>query len=227
MKLKSSKGFTMVELLLVVCIISVLTSSFVGTAKSITNKANTTTDINNAEFCNTMLNMMATSDETIQQWASISDETHVITWNESGKRGGVPESGMMLEDLMNMDINDLTGMDLTELTGFDMSELSSMNIDELLNMDVSELTGIDMESMLGDIDLSSYNWEALFSDVLSLPVSQTGDGFMMIVNRDGNGFADFHTYAMCDLSQADLEALRREFNIGEEYWSIINGKGGK
>ncbi len=105
-----------------------------------------------------------------------------------------------------------------------------MMLDDLLNMDMNNLSNIDVSSLMsstGNIDLSNYNWESLFSDIVTLPVSQTGDGFMMIVNRDGNGTADFHTYALCDLSQADLEYLKSEFNISEEYWSIINGKGGK
>ncbi len=58
-------GFTLIELLVVLGIISVLIGSSYGSLMTVMNKTSMTTDINNAEFCNSMLNLMATSDETI------------------------------------------------------------------------------------------------------------------------------------------------------------------
>lgn len=60
-----------------------------------------------------------------------------------------------------------------------------------------------------------------------LPYSKTGDGFVIIVTRDGKGFAEFHCYALCDLTNDDINELVKKYDIIDSEKNKIQGKGGK
>ena len=46
-----------------------------------------------------------------------------------------------------------------------------------------------------------------------LPQSKTGDGFVLVMERDGNSTAVFHCYALCSLSSEEIETLLTKYNI--------------
>ena len=192
----TNKGFTLVELIVVIVILAILVGVTIGGIYMYVGQARRNTDINNAHTLTETLSTLATQDEVVY-WASKSDTTHIITWSYNDK--GVAVNGIGENDF-------IPASDGTEFGEYSWAYLFNRYITNSTN---------NVSDDYADIGIKV------------LPQSKAGDGFVCIIERDGEGTAYFNVYALCELSNEDINTLKNEKHITDTEFAWIDGKGGK
>ena len=198
MRKKDNDGFTLVELIVVIVILAILIGVTITGITSWINKARINTDINNASALNKSLGCLSTKPEVIY-WAKKSDETHIMTWSYCAD--GLKTHGVTAKYFIPQDD---TGAG--KFSNYSWAYLFQRYITFSQNQVNSSYDG-DTEKCL--------------------PQSRTGDGFMIIVTRDGKGNSNFISYALCDLTDDDIDDIISKYSIVSKEVNWIKSKGGK
>lgn len=196
--INKNKGFTLIELIIVIVILAILVGvTILGISKYV-NDARCNSDINNASTLNSTLSLLSTKPE-VEYWASKGTSTHIITW--SYEVDGLNEYGFSADDFIPE-----SDAEAGEFRNYSWAFLIHKYVTFSSN-------------------LINSGYDSNPSAVL--PESKTGKGFVIVITRDGEGFAQFHTYALCELSQSDLLELKSKYNIPDYKFNKISGKGGR
>lgn len=191
MKKVDNKGFSLVELIVVIVILAILVGITIGGIYTWVNKARKNTDINNANTLTRTLSTLATKPEVVY-WAKKSDQTHMAWW--SCAKG---------------------------LNAYGLGETYFIPADDPGAGKFGKYSWNYLFSRYLTQDANAKNYYGKDNAVLSkgvLPYSHVyGGGFFLIITRDGLGTADFHCYALCqfDTKQEIIDILDR-YNVTEE-----------
>lgn len=201
MKKNKNEGFTLVELIVVIVILAILIGVSIEGIYTYVNQSRINTDINNASTLTSALNTTVASKE-VTYWAKKSNETHIMTWSYDDN--GIAEHGFGADYFIPASDSNAGTM-----ANYSWGYLISKHVTQDSNLQQSYKDGENGKS---------YS---------VLPYSKTGKGFVIIVTRDGKGTAEFHCYALCDLTNEDIDNLITQYNITESEQSWIKNKGGK
>lgn len=196
-----NKGFTLVELIVVIVILAILVGVSIGGIYTYVNQSRINTDINNASTLTSALNTAVTSKE-VTYWAKKNDDTHIMTWSYDDS--GIAEHGFGADYFIPESDSEAGSM-------------SNYSWGYLISRYVTQNSNLQQNYGAGE-NGKSYS---------VLPYSRTGKGFVIVVTRDGKGTAGFHCYALCDLTNSDIDSLITQYNIPASEQGWIKNKGGK
>ena len=188
--MQKNKGFTLVELIVVLVILAILVAITISGIYLWVGRARYNTDVHNASTINDSVYALS-EDPLVKEWAAQSDNSQLIIWSFShlGKaKGSIWFGGK--EELDNY---------TSWYAVISRSLTDSANI-------------ISAEHYNGSYTDYEDNYPGYV-----LPQSKTGDGFVLFMERDGNGTAIFHCYALCTLSSEEIETLLTKYNIPDKY----------
>lgn len=124
-------------------------------------------------------------------WASQSDETHILTWSYCVD--GLSSHGFNAKYFIPEDAD-------TKFNNYSWAYLIQKYITFSNNIVSTDYEGDGFKV---------------------LPESKTGDGFLLVITRDGKGCAGFHTYALCDCTESDLSDIKSRYKVTDKEWSWL------